>query len=72
MMDLSDWPKTPDGKRNICSSDKPRPYAARGLWAHENAQWIGETPDHCGAIFQCSDCGARWTHWHANDDADGP
>jgi hypothetical protein len=46
--------------RQICTSDKPIPENAGGLWAHPEAVHIGTCSEGCCDDYRCPACGTEW------------
>ena len=62
--DLSEWPKDPGSGRYLCTTEKPMPAGANGLWAHRDAEELddqeGGWPGGDIVRMECKGCGLRW------------
>jgi hypothetical protein len=59
----NDWPQQ-DG-RFLCTSERPMPENASGIWLHPNAKDVGGCSEGCCDDFQCPDCGKKWRKEYA-------
>ena len=61
--DLTDWPRAPeDPQRRLCTSQRPMPMGAGGMWAHPEAKVVGGCREGCCDDYQCPACGTEWRH----------
>jgi hypothetical protein len=54
-----DWPKA-EGGRLLCTSERPMPDKAPGLWVHPEAECVGGSHDGACDDYRCPACGVTW------------
>ena len=54
------WPRVPVSGRLLCTSERPMPKGAHGLWSHAVARVVGQCEHKCCDLVLCQDCGASW------------
>lgn len=49
-----------DGKYHLCTTEKPAPKGASGLWEHRDTIKTGVCSEGCCNAYECPACGRVW------------